>query len=422
MIDGRRRGSASSPAARPISTCARRCTTSASTTRRRRSSAFACTRSTWSGRSRRKARATSPRACRRCSSSRRSAVIEEQLKEELYNCRACEPPARDRQARRERARRLPAKASHARPWWLARSSRGCAGAATESPLLEQRIARLDAFDQRARPASADHDRAHALLLLRLPAQHLDEGARGQSRAWRHRLPLHVDVMNRNATTTITHMGGEGANWIGQAPFTTTPHVFQNLGDGTYYPFRLARDPRRDRRGRQHHLQDPVQRRGRDDRWTAVTTAPSRRCQIAQQVAAEGVQEIVVVTDDPKKYPANAAFPLGTTIEPPHRLDGVQKRLREVKGVSILIYDQTCATEKRRRRKQGDMVDPARRVFINDRASARAAATARRRPTASLCCRSRRSTGGNVRSISPLATRTIHASEGFCPSFVKVMRC
>ena len=101
------------------------------------------------------------------------------------------------------------------------------------------------------------------------------------------------------------------------------------------------------------------------------------------------------------------------------LDDVQKRLREVKGTSILIYDQTCATEKRRRRKRGKMVDPHKRVVINTLVCEGCGDCGRRSPTACRCCRRRPSSGASARSTSPTATRTIPASKGFCPSFVTV---
>ena len=86
--------------------------------------------------------------------------------------------------------------------------------------------------------------------------------------------------------------------------------------------------------------------------------------IARQVAAEGVERVTVVSDEPKKYPLGA-FSRDVKIEHRQALDRVQREMREIKGVSVIIYDQTCAAEKRRRRKRGTMYDPPRRMLIND---------------------------------------------------------
>jgi indolepyruvate ferredoxin oxidoreductase len=224
-------------------------------------------------------------------------------------------------------------------------------------------------------------------------------------------------MNRNVFTH-THMGGEGANWIGQALFTSTTHVFQNLGDGTYFHSGLLAIRACIAAGvnitYKILFNDAVAMTGGQPHDGTITPMS-----IAQQMAAEGVQEIVVVTDDPKKYSANAVFPPNTTIEPRHRLDLVQKRLREVKGVSILIYDQMCAAEKRRRRKKGHMVDPVRRLFIN--------------PSVCEGCGDCSKTS-NCLSVLPLETeygrkrqidqsscnKDYSCAEGFCPSFVNVI--
>jgi indolepyruvate ferredoxin oxidoreductase len=166
------------------------------------------------------------------------------------------------------------------------------------------------------------------------------------------------------TATFTQMGGEGASWIGQAPFTEEPHIFANIGDGTYYhsgilairacvaagvtiTYKLLYNDAVAMTGGQ-----PVE---------GQPTVP----QITQQLRAEGVERIAVVTDEPNKYPINAGFAPGVSIDHRDDLDRVQKELREIEGVSVLVYDQTCAAEKRRRRKRGTFYDPPRRIFIND---------------------------------------------------------
>ena len=217
--------------------------------------------------------------------------------------------------------------------------------------------------------------------------------------------------------THTHMGGEGANWMGQAPFVETGHVFQNLGDGTYYHSGLLAIRASVAAGvnitYKILFNDAVAMTGGQPH-----DGPLDPTAISRQVCAEGVETVRLVTDEPEKYGSVSKFAPGTRIAHRRDLDRVQRELREVPGVSVLIYDQTCAAEKRRRRKRGAMVDPDRRAFINHR----------------VCegcgdCNAK----SNCLSVLPLDTeygrkRRIDQSacnkdfscvEGFCPSFVTV---
>ncbi len=223
-------------------------------------------------------------------------------------------------------------------------------------------------------------------------------------------------MNRN-TLGFTQMGGEGANWIGEAPFSKRNHVFQNLGDGTYnhsgilpirasvaagvnVTYKILFNDAVAMTGGQHH------------------DGPLSVPMIARQMAAEGVKRVVVVTDEPWKYAKNEDWPKGLTIHHRDQLMTVQKELAEIAGVTVLIYDQTCAAEKRRRRKRHEFPDPDKRVIINE-----------------LVCEGCGDCGvqSNCVSIQPLETewgrkRQIDQSscnkdfscvKGFCPSFVTV---
>jgi indolepyruvate ferredoxin oxidoreductase len=223
-------------------------------------------------------------------------------------------------------------------------------------------------------------------------------------------------MDRN-TLGWTHMGGEGANWIGEAPFSKRKHVFQNLGDGTYnhsgYLAIRAAAASGVNITYKILFNDAVAMTG-GQRNDGGLTVPI----IARQVAAEGAKKIIIVTDEPWKYPRDAGFPEGVTIHHRDELMAVQTGLADIPGLTVLIYDQTCAAEKRRRRKRGQFPDPDKRVIINE-----------------LVCEGCGDCGvqSNCVSVQPLDTewgrkRTIDQSscnkdfsclKGFCPSFVTV---
>ncbi len=165
------------------------------------------------------------------------------------------------------------------------------------------------------------------------------------------------------TKTVSHMGGEGAGWIGQSPFREEPHIFANMGDGTYYHSGLMaiRACVAENVNITYKIlyNDAVAMTGGQPVEGGLTVP-----QITQQVAAEGVKKIVVVTDDPEKYPVGAGFASDVKIYDRSELEWVQQTLREWPGVSALIYDQTCAAELRRRRKRGMAEDPPVRAFIH----------------------------------------------------------
>ena len=285
-----------------------------------------------------------------------------------------------------------------------------------SPALEQRLAKLEAFDRPAEGVGAAKLQRTPYFCSGCPhntSTKIPEGSRAMAGIGCHGMAL--SVPNRR-TQTISHMGAEGVTWIGQAPFTSEAHVFQNLGDGTYTHSGLLAIRAAAAAGVNITYKilynDAVAMTGGQPAEGGLTVS-----QIAHQVSAEGAKRLVIVSDDPEKYPANY-FPAGATIHHRRELDAVQKELREVKGLSVLVYDQTCAAEKRRRRKRGLYPDPAKRVFINER----------------VCegcgdC----SAVSNCVSVQPLETefgrkRRIDQSncnkdfsciEGFCPSFVTV---
>lgn len=168
-----------------------------------------------------------------------------------------------------------------------------------------------------------------------------------------------------STAGLIQMGGEGVDWVSHSMFTATPHVFQNLGDGTYYHsgYLAIRQAVAANATLTYKIlyNDAVAMTGGQPVDGVISVD-----RIARQVEAEGVSRVVVVSDDIGKYDAiKSRFPAGTEFHDRAELDAVQRRLREIKGVTVLIYEQTCAAEKRRRRKKGELAEPATRLFINE---------------------------------------------------------
>ena len=160
----------------------------------------------------------------------------------------------------------------------------------------------------------------------------------------------------------TQMGGEGGNWIGLAPFTDTAHIFQNMGDGTYYHSGSLAIRAAIAAGVNITYKilynDAVAMTGGQPVDGPITVA-----RIAQQLQSEGVRRIVLVSDDPDQHRENRHIPTDVDIRHRDALDEVQRELRNVPGCTVLIYEQTCAAEKRRRRKRGTLPDPRKRLFI-----------------------------------------------------------
>ena len=242
---------------------------------------------------------------------------------------------------------------------------------------------------------------------------IPEGARAYAGIGCHYM---VQWMDRD-TEGFTQMGGEGANWVGEKNFSTRAHVFQNLGDGTYnhsgsLAIRWAVAAKANITYKILY-NDAVAMTGGQAHEGSLTPWA-----IAQQIRAEGIQRIALISDEPTKYGPEARFPPGVTFHHRSELIPVQQELAAIPGVTAVIYDQTCAAEKRRRRKRGLYPDPDRRVIINE-----------------LVCEGCGDCGkkSNCVSVQPLETeygrkRRIDQSncnkdfsclEGFCPSFVTI---
>ena len=218
------------------------------------------------------------------------------------------------------------------------------------------------------------------------------------------------------TSSLIQMGGEGVNWAASSRFTGRGHIFQNLGEGTWYHSgsMAIRQAVAARANITYKIlfNDAVAMTGGQP-----VDGPISVQAIVQSARAEGVQRIALVSDDPTKFRASD-FPDGMTLDHRRDLDRIQRELREIPGVTVLIYEQTCATEKRRRRKRGKLADPQRFAVIND-----------------LVCEGCGdcSVASNCLSVEPIETefgrkRRINQSscnkdfscvEGFCPSFVTV---
>jgi indolepyruvate ferredoxin oxidoreductase len=243
-----------------------------------------------------------------------------------------------------------------------------------------------------------------------------EGSRAMAGIGCHFMTIWMD----RATVGFTQMGGEGVPWVGQQPFSNDQHMFANLGDGTYFHSGLLAVRQSIAAGVNITYKilynDAVAMTGGQQ----VGERPEGHSvvQIAQSMRAEGAVKITIVTDEPEKYATVQGLPSGIAIQHRDTLDAVQREFREIKGTTVIIYDQTCATEKRRRRKRGTMAEPDKRVVINE-----------------LVCEGCGDCGvqSNCLSVEPVETefgrkRRINQNtcnldyscvKGFCPSFVTV---
>ena len=341
--------------------------------------------------------------------------IENQIKELLYNL-----PARERPL-------VVGKCDEAGRPLLRASGELDPGGVAET--LAARLVRIGADEQteariaRLRARWAGSAAAEPAAVERVPyfcsgcphnsSTKVPEGSRALAGIGCHYMAQWMD----RETATFTHMGGEGASWIGQAPFTETGHVFQNIGDGTYFHSGILAIRAAVAAGVTMTYKilynDAVAMTGGQP-----MDGPLSVQRVTRQIQAEGVGRIAVVTDQPQKYPFDGQFADGVTIHHRDELDGVQRELRTWEGVSAIVYDQMCATEKRRRRKRGLLEDPDWRVIIN--------------PDVCEGCGDC-GVQSNCLSVLPLETefgrkRTIDQSacnkdfsclKGFCPSFVLV---
>ena len=349
-------------------------------------------------------------------------LIEYQLKEQLYNWRDSERPRvvgkYDEHGEWEVARSewlLPA-AGELTPAMVARVIARRIARFHTSPIIEARLKFIEAKEaELARPRAK---------VARIPyfcsgcphntSTRVPEGSKALAGIGCHYMAIWI---RPDETMTFTQMGGEGVPWVGVAPFTEMKHVFANLGDGTYFHSGLLAIRQAVASGvnitYKILFNDAVAMTGGQP-VDGQLTVP----QVTQQVLAEGAKRVVVVTDEPEKYASVTNLAPGTTVHHRDELDAIQRELREIAGTTVMVYDQTCAAEKRRRRKRGTFPDPQKRVVINE-----------------LVCEGCGdcSVKSNCLSVVPVETefgrkRAIDQSscnkdyscvKGFCPSFVTV---
>ncbi|MBS0447514.1 MAG: indolepyruvate ferredoxin oxidoreductase family protein [Proteobacteria bacterium] len=359
-------------------------------------------------------------------------VIEYQLKEELYNWRSDVRPtvlgkfddsdgewSRPNPGRnwllRAQADLTPAIIAKA----IAKRLKGLGVDADTAARMDARIALIEAKERSlAAPAMKSEDRTPWFCsgCPHNTSTRVPEGSRAVAGIGCHYMAVWMD----RSTTTFSQMGGEGVSWVGQAAFTNDKHIFSNLGDGTYYHSGLLaiRQSIAAKVNITYKIlfNDAVAMTGGQP-IDGTMKVP----EMSREVHAEGAARVVVVTDEPAKYEAadiKARLAPGVTVHHRDELDRVQRELRETAGTTVIIYDQTCATEKRRRRKRGKMIDPAKRVVINE-----------------LVCEGCGdcSVQSNCLSVEPVETeygrkRRINQNscnkdyscvKGFCPSFVTV---
>ncbi|MCP1291204.1 indolepyruvate ferredoxin oxidoreductase family protein [Chromobacterium sp. S0633] len=349
-------------------------------------------------------------------------IIEYQLKEQLYNWRDDVRPRVVGKFAEKGEWALPhgdwllPAAGELTPAMIARAIAGRLALIFDSPIIHDRLKFYDDKEaQLVKPRES---------IARVPhycsgcphntSTKVPEGSRAVAGIGCHYMAHWIQA---DSTKTFTQMGGEGITWVGQAPFTHTKHIFTNLGDGTYFhsgllairaavaakvniTYKILYNDAVAMTGGQHvdgYLDVPM---------------------ITRQLAAEGIKRIVITSDDPDKYQNVQGLAAGVEVFHRRELDRLQKELREVEGTTILIHDQTCAAEKRRRRKRGDYPDPAKRAFINQQVCEGCGDCGQK--SGCLSVLPVETPLGRKRKIDQSSCNKDYSCvEGFCPSFVTV---
>lgn len=349
-------------------------------------------------------------------------IIEYQLKEQLYNWRDDVRPRVVGKFAEKGEWALPhgdwllPAAGELTPAMIARAIASRLALVFDSPVIHDRLKFYDDKEaQLVRPREA---------LPRVPhycsgcphntSTKVPDGSRAIAGIGCHYMANWIEA---DSTKTFSQMGGEGVPWIGQAPFTETRHVFANLGDGTYFHSGLmairAAVAARVNITYKILYNDAVAMTGGQN-VDGYLDVPM----MTRQLAAEGVKRIVITSDDPDKYQNAQGLAEGVQVFHRRELDRLQRELRETEGTTILIHDQTCAAEKRRRRKRGTFPDPNKRVFINERVCEGCGDCSAK--SGCLSVLPVETPLGRKRRIDQSSCNKDYSCvEGFCPSFVTV---
>jgi len=348
------------------------------------------------------------------------SVIEDQLTSHLYNWPVDKRPRVVGEYDEDRDL-LVTNLGELTPALIARVIAARIGKFFNSESIEKRLAFLEAKEQSlaSQTALIERNPWYCSGCPHNSSTVVPEGSMGMAGIGCHYM---VQWMNRN-TYTFTQMGGEGATWIGQAPFTETKHVFQNLGDGTYFHSGLLAIRAAIASGVNITYKilynDAVAMTGGQPIDGELSVE-----QMIHQLRGEGAKRIAVVSDDPDQFESS-----GLNIRGPHSLSGlsihhrdeldtVQKELREIGGTSVLVYVQTCAAEKRRRRKKGTLVDPAKRVLINEQVCEGCGDCSFKSNCLSVI--PKETELGRKRAIDQSSCNKDYSCvNGFCPSFVTI---
>ena len=367
-------------------------------------------------------------------------VIEYQLKEELYNWRAdvrpnvlgkfdepedhstggewSRPNPSDNWLLRAKADLTPAIIAKAIAKRLKKLGRDGSIPAEIFARMDERLATIAAREAQLAAMKVDTGDRAPWFCSGCPhntSTRVPEGSRALAGIGCHYMATWMD----RSTETFSQMGGEGVAWTGQAPFSKDAHVFANLGDGTYFHSGILAIRQSIASGVNITYKvlynDAVAMTG--GQQVGERAEGHTVLQIQKSLLSEGVQKLVIVTDEPGKYDG-VALEAGVTVHHRDELDDIQRQFRQMQGTTAIIYDQTCATEKRRRRKRGKLADPEKRVVINE-----------------LVCEGCGdcSVQSNCLSVEPVETefgrkRRINQNscnkdyscvKGFCPSFVTV---
>ena len=338
--------------------------------------------------------------------------VEAQLKDALYHVPDAQRPLVVGKLD-ERGEKLLPETSEFDPLMVARAFVRRAGALL--PDLSARVARLEAAAAIQSAAGVPGRRPYFCSgCPHNTSTKLPEGSRAGGGIGCHVMALSQPELR---TSTFCQMGGEGGQWIGAAPYSKTPHMFQNLGDGTYQHSGILAIRAAVAAGTNITYKilynDAVAMTGGQPAEGLIDPA-----RVTRQLAAEGVGRIALVSDTPARWKGNPQLARGVTVHHRDALEAVQTEFRGIAGVSAIVYEQTCAAEKRRRRKRGQLPDPDRRLFINEKVCEGCGDCSIQSNCISI--EPKETPYGRKRTINQSAcNKDFSCVKGFCPSFVEL---